>query len=338
MGNLLFSIIIPVYNVERYISECLDSIINQDGEDFEIILVNDGSTDKSLEVCTQYQTKYNCIKVFDVDNGGAGYARNIGLSYSSGKYILFVDSDDCWNPGLLTKLRKIICNNVPQLIVFGYQTVVKKGLMVKHQTIAADYQTIADCNQFYYEMIKTEMIFPVWNKCFEKSIISDNNILFKESDCLYEDYLFVLEYLKFVSICCSISNIFYNYVQRNDEHLGGKAHPVELRMQNAQNILDKLIALGLPVESYGLLYANYYKEIVRAINDKVSNPSISGEPLYHLVKFLFCEIRSYGYFNIFLSLLPKRLRYILSIKSPIIYFCYLNLVKTKKMLVYGNTK
>ena len=100
----LVSVIVPVYNVEKYLEECLDSIINQTLEDIEIICVNDGSTDNSLKILKKYAKKDNRIKIINQKNCGLGCARNSGLNQSQGDYIFFLDSDDYLNPNILEKL------------------------------------------------------------------------------------------------------------------------------------------------------------------------------------------------------------------------------------------
>ena len=94
MKKYYFSIIVPVYNTEQYIHQCIDSVLHQEFKDFELLLVNDGSKDKSLTICKEYAKKHSCIQVIDQENGGPSKARNTGLEHAQGKYILFLDSDD----------------------------------------------------------------------------------------------------------------------------------------------------------------------------------------------------------------------------------------------------
>ena len=96
-NEYLISIIVPVYNVEPFISECINSILIQSYKNFELILVNDGSTDNSPTICEQYASKDKRIKVIHKANGGLSDARNWGLKFSSGEYVVFLDSDDYWN-------------------------------------------------------------------------------------------------------------------------------------------------------------------------------------------------------------------------------------------------
>ena len=92
----VLSVIVPIYNTEKYLNRCVDSIINQTYKDLEVILVNDGSTDGSLAICREYEKKDVRVKVVNKENGGLSSARNAGLDVSSGDYVTFVDSDDFW--------------------------------------------------------------------------------------------------------------------------------------------------------------------------------------------------------------------------------------------------
>lgn len=115
---MTFSVIIPVYNVSRYIDECIKSIISQKNVDYEIILVNDGSTDKSGDICDKYAEKYSNIKVVHKKNGGLSDARNEGVKIAKGDYILFVDGDDYIGQNTLQKIKKVIDSNHQPDIVF----------------------------------------------------------------------------------------------------------------------------------------------------------------------------------------------------------------------------
>lgn len=115
------SIIIPAYNVENYIKDCLDSIISQKADDYEIILVDDGSTDLTGKICDEYAEKYSQCKVFHKENGGLSHTRNYGVEKATGEYIMFVDSDDFVISETLHHILEFI-NKKPQVTVFNYQT------------------------------------------------------------------------------------------------------------------------------------------------------------------------------------------------------------------------
>lgn len=113
-----FSIIVPVYNVENYLEECVNSILNQEFHDYEIILVNDGSTDKSGEICDEYAKKFENIKVIHQTNSGSSCARNTGINHAQGTFILFVDSDDFINKGSLSEISKCISEDPSVDVIF----------------------------------------------------------------------------------------------------------------------------------------------------------------------------------------------------------------------------
>lgn len=120
-NEYLISIIVPVYNVEPFISECINSILIQSYKNFELILVNDGSTDNSPTICEQYASKDKRIKVIHKANGGLSDARNWGLKFSSGEYVVFLDSDDYWNDcDALFSLYSILIN-IQKLMLFSLE-------------------------------------------------------------------------------------------------------------------------------------------------------------------------------------------------------------------------
>ena len=124
-----FSIIIPVYNVEKYIGKCLDSIMNQTYKDYEVIIVNDGTKDHSMEIVKDYD-----VKVINQKNQGLSAARNRGVKEATGDYILFIDSDDYIEKDLLKELNKSLKNN-PDLVRFQVQEVYDNGKIMKYEEI-----------------------------------------------------------------------------------------------------------------------------------------------------------------------------------------------------------
>lgn len=115
-----FSVIVPVYNVEKYLHKCVDSILDQNFKDFELILVDDGSTDNSPQICDEYEKKDDRVKVIHKENGGASSARNVGITEAKGDYLLFIDSDDYWHTNLtLDKILKLIDKYQADIVQFG---------------------------------------------------------------------------------------------------------------------------------------------------------------------------------------------------------------------------
>ena len=123
----IISVIVSIYNAELWIKRCLDSIVSSSLKDIEIILVDDGSTDHSLEIIQRYAKSDNRILVIHTPNGGIGHARNIGIDKSTGKYVMFVDSDDFITSGILKKCNKIIEMYSPDLIDFNFNYIQDDG-------------------------------------------------------------------------------------------------------------------------------------------------------------------------------------------------------------------
>lgn len=213
MRNIKISVIIPVYNVQNYISECIESLINQTFKDIEIILINDGSTDRTGEICRKYSENDNRILLIDKKNEGVSIARNIGLSMAKGEYIAFVDSDDFIDDNMLeimydkaieTKADIIRCN---ARILRGSS----KNNILKETEV---YSKLLDKVDFIEEIVKKDIVIGnnamvVWGNLYKKDVIKLNKLKFKQI-CL-EDYLFNMQYFKHVERYCLISNRLYNY-------------------------------------------------------------------------------------------------------------------------------
>ena len=121
-NNIFFSVIVPVYNVEKYIEKCIESIFNNQINDVEIIIVNDGSTDNSRNIINKYAERDNIV-IIDQENAGLSAARNSGLKIAKGEYILFLDSDDYLEPEALDILYKVVCESRADLYVFARKEV-----------------------------------------------------------------------------------------------------------------------------------------------------------------------------------------------------------------------
>ncbi|MFR8828257.1 MAG: glycosyltransferase family 2 protein [Dialister invisus] len=120
--QLLFSVIMPVYNVEKYVSQAIESVLHQEFIDFELIIVNDCSPDGSLAICKKYAEKDHRITIISLDkNGGLSNARNVGMSAMRGRYVLFLDSDDWWDEDLLQSVADVIEQDEPDIVFFGYR-------------------------------------------------------------------------------------------------------------------------------------------------------------------------------------------------------------------------
>lgn len=203
------SVIVPIYNVEKYLQECLDSIINQTFKDIEIICVNDGSTDSSLEILNKYAEQDQRIKIINQNNQGLSAARNTGIKYANGEYISFIDSDDYIDTSLYETLVKylpaeMICFNAK---AFGDNFIpekMQKNLICKINGL----EKISDKSIF-----KTNVY--AWNKLFKTEIIKKYNLEFPKG-LYFEDFVFLWDYMLKIKTAYYLKNdkAFYYYRQR----------------------------------------------------------------------------------------------------------------------------
>ncbi len=158
---MIFSILIPVYNTEKYLCECLESILRQEIKSYEIILVNDGSTDKSGEICDLYKKKYpNIIKVIHKKNEGCLCARRDAIQLAEGDYLLFCDSDDYYTDKAFTILRELIDRHLPDIILFNLDLVNDKGIYsrLNQEKLFADEEIITDKRKIYNNLLSAKFI------------------------------------------------------------------------------------------------------------------------------------------------------------------------------------
>ena len=178
----LLSVIIPVYNVEKYLDQCIQSVLYPDESNYEIILVNDGSTDSSLEILERYRALYpKLVFVVNKPNGGLGSARNAGLSYSDSKYVIFPDSDDYLIPGALPEILQK-CQDEFDICFYDADAVLENGTAIEHICGAGSSGTFS--LESYPDIIFARA--NAWNKIYRRSLFSDNSIRFPGREW-YED-------------------------------------------------------------------------------------------------------------------------------------------------------
>lgn len=205
--NPKISVIVPVYNAEKTLHKCIDSILGQSYKDWELLLIDDGSTDASATICDEYAQLDNRIRVFHKQNGGVSSARNIGLDNAEGEWITFVDSDDY----IVDAVLENILSFHEDIILFSFLIESKNG-KIEENILKNQFCTKENISVYLSENI-IELIFRVpWSKFFKKKIISE--LRFDESIPIGEDTIFVLNYLsacKTMRICAGKF-----YVWRND--------------------------------------------------------------------------------------------------------------------------
>lgn len=241
---LSISVIVPVYNVENVLHYCIDSILTQTFTDFELILVDDGSTDNSGKICDKYVEQDIRVKVIHKQNGGVSSARNAGIEVAQGEYICFVDSDDylesnCLEVLIETKISHADSDN----IWCGFQTVGDYFKNNKKITLAGNNKKYSclDLNGIM-DLCEKCLVQPPWNKLFSTNIIKENSLIFPLELSLGEDYIFNLRYLDCTNGKIAIVNKpLYDYLRDGKESLDNKYY---------SNLLEIYRRLNSEIEKY----------------------------------------------------------------------------------------
>lgn len=249
--NKYISIVVPVYNVEDYLQQCLDSLLIQDisNDLYEIILVDDGSTDSSKKICDQYGINYKNIKCFHKENGGLSDARNYGLNVAVGKYILFVDSDDFIHKNILGKLiRQCREQGEPEIMFLQARKVFQKGDIKKYDDkMRLDKLQLSHREAIHYLAQRKKFPASACLKMVSRKFLMEKNIYFKKGQ-LSEDYewsLFVI--LKASKYGC-FNEDYYFYRQGREESITNSVS--EAHILDLFSIILKMEKIALEKEYY----------------------------------------------------------------------------------------
>ena len=253
------SVIVPVYNAEKYLSRCIDSILNQTYKDFELILINDGSKDKSIDILRKYENIDNRIKVIYNSNNGVSKTRNIGVRLAQGEYIQFIDSDDFIDENMFEYNINTIEQENADIVMTGFYLDIesKKGIDTVLQTfeksISIGSKDIA--KNLINRLNGTYINSPV-NKLYKKSIIVDNNILMNENIDLGEDLIFNLEYMKYCQSVVFGNKCYYHYCMKAEDNLTARFRKDKLDIMKI--LYDKCKEF--------LVYSNTEKDFLKELN------------------------------------------------------------------------
>lgn len=202
------SVIIPVYNCESFLEACLDSVLNQTYQNFEIILVNDGSGDRSGEICDRYAARDSRIRVIHQENHGVSHARNQGLQLITGDAVSFIDSDDTLEPNMYELLVKVMQEHDADIAHCGYKHIVRDEIRLVHDTRRIIVQTSEEA----LECFVAGRLFGggLWSKLFRTEVIQD--LRFREDLKINEDILFNFQAFRKVNKSVFADYALYNYI------------------------------------------------------------------------------------------------------------------------------
>ncbi len=276
------SIIVPVYNTEKYIGRCIESIQNQTYTNLEIILVDDGSKDDSLTICQKYAEKDSRIKVLHTKkNFGVSNARNMGIERSTGEYIGFIDSDDYIEKTMYETLVRYSDNRVLPICTYN---MVDENKTILDQKEIGDTVGEVDVKDFFLLCENILLNSPV-NKLYESTIVKKNNIRFDVNLSLGEDFLFVMQYIEYIEKFYIIDVPLYNYMTIKRESLS-QLYRNDVNLSLGEDFLfvmqyieyiEKFYIIDVPLynymtikrESLSQLYRNNFYEIQRRIIQRI---------------------------------------------------------------------
>lgn len=259
----LISLIVPVYNCEKYLSKCIESIINQTYKNIELILVNDASIDSSGKICNRYKRDDSRIKVIHNSiNGGPGLCRNIGIKNALGKFILFIDGDDYIDHMAIEVLNRRQTEHFTDLIISNFNIIIDDNKIIKYKDpffynknkkskeLLIFEEDILSYVNIYLKQPNEYLSFTYcWGKLYSSDIIKKNKIKFDENLRIFEDIEFNYRYLKYVKKVLYVKEPLFNYSIRNNYSSAG------------MNVIDNLVGNANKLQKSINQYLNNHKSI-----------------------------------------------------------------------------
>ncbi len=251
-----YSVIIPAYQCSESIEITVKSVLNSGLNDFEIIIVNDGSTDNTAEICDALAIQYPQIICIHKENGGVSSARNCGIEKAQGEYILFMDSDDTYDTNALANAAKLVEKHNTDMLIFGLSfDYYKNDVIYRSDILVYPHEGISEPSQWsgdFSQMFEHNALSSACNKIFKTEIIKENKIHFNKDVFLMEDFLFVLDYLKYTQNIYFLKEAIYHYHQPDDEMR------VYTRMNRIDNLNNYLIPFYNSIENLGTALKEKY--------------------------------------------------------------------------------
>ena len=257
-----FSIIIPVYNVEKYLEQCLNSVLMQTYTDYEVILINDGSNDKSADICRKYVMKYQNISLYEQKNQGLAYARNLGVSKACGEYIIFMDSDDFYNSSSTLQILSEK-SATADIVVFSGKYFFENGRLKSF----TNSNILANCMHFYdsgekflLDVLRQREVYSWFSVTYAIKREYWEKNMFNFPNCKYEDEALMWYVVLLAREICTIRQDFYSYRKDVQEAITGKVR-LNIELEHLQVVEKNILSI---------LKLNYDKRIKRLLCDNFS--------------------------------------------------------------------
>lgn len=224
------SIIVPIYNSDRYLEACIESILSQTFTSFELILINDGSTDNSGNICNRYSRCDDRVIAIHKENGGVSSARNKGIDCASGRYVCFIDADDTVECDFLDQLSRISTEGDYDFITGGFKVILRRDQKELRRACPEFSGNIIEFLQNIQAFVQCTNLQSAWGKLYKLDILRNFNICFNSAYSFGEDTLFVYDYLRHTSTVAAVNSCAYHYIEHDRTTLSNKNIYLKLEM------------------------------------------------------------------------------------------------------------
>lgn len=341
MKKIWFSIIVPIYNCENYLKKNIESILNQSYKHFELILINDGSTDNSLDIINSFTDKR--IVVINKKNTGVSDTRNVGIKNSKYDYICFFDSDDYIEKDTLNNYVYIINKYNPDMVLCGFFSEVnnKKDLLYFDEKYYSNKNMIKDD---LVQLYSKHMLYNVWNKVYKKEIIINNDIKFPKTNW-GEDRQFNQDYLKSINTMYCTDKCLYHYVRERKDSITNKYYDnlFEIRINECINLIYFFNYFKINKTDYiNFISANFIERSLGCIDNIISTKD-SFKNNYNLIKKIIYHDQTREYLKYYIPKSLKMKILVIPIKYKLVFLAYvfgfiIHFIRSKFPGVFNNLK
>lgn len=281
-NNPLISVIVPVYNVSKYVRRCVESVEHQTYQPLEVILVDDGSTDGSGEICNELESEFGNIKLFHTANHGLSAARNFGMKHISGEYVVFVDSDDAICPQHIAHLYSTLIKHNVHVAVTGYMEVEESNIPIKNENSSSSpLSSLMEADKAINESVKINGKFAshAWGKIYDKTVFS--LLTFPEGLTFEDQYIAYKIFYKAEKIAYESANDYLYTVKRktsiSESDSTGRRNFFRALEEELEFVKEKI-----PL-SFNCVYARYAMALMDAYVESELSESIPDKKLWELI-------------------------------------------------------
>lgn len=279
------SVIIPVYNVEQYLKRCVDSVLHQENVSFEIILVDDGSTDSSGKICDEYVAKYPEVRCIHTPNAGPSTAKNVGYDIATGNYVAFIDSDDEIKPDMFSQMLQSGYQHNADIVCCNYIQIDEEGHISHTKHTGQEYVLTQD-EALKAILIKDKIYSQCWTKIYKRTTMQDNDVRNTEGLKTEEDFIYNIQAFACSKKVCVVDKPLYIYTHRAKslskdyyrDHISQYIDNRILRLELVDSIIHERFPHLQEYSTYHCIF--YYNELIGRI---CLFPKIYNDPRVHKV-------------------------------------------------------